>query len=133
MSIIKLIGFESFEDGRGSLVSLEANNNIPFEIKRVYYMCGMETDRPRGFHAHKKLKQVLVCLSGKCKVILDNGHERESVWLDSPDTGLVVEDMIWREMHDFSENCVLMVLADEYYSESDYIRDYKDFTNQVVS
>lgn len=121
------ISLNGITDGRGLLVSLESKKNVPFDIKRVYYLTNLKCDHPRGFHAHKKLKQLMVCVSGSCDLILDDGKSRETFKLDSPTQGVLVENFIWREMHNFSENCVLMVLADEYYDENDYIRDYEQF------
>jgi len=131
MSLIKLINFSGLGDDRGSLISLEARKNIPFDIKRVYYIFGTKPGVARGFHAHKALQQVAICVSGKCKMLLDNGKEKAEVWLDSPAKGILIENMIWREMHDFSEDCVLMVLASEYYDEADYIRDYDNFIREI--
>jgi len=131
MSLIKLLEFPSLGDERGGLAALEANKTVPFDIKRVYYIFGSKAGASRGFHAHKALTQVAVCVSGKCRLLLDNGSEKAEVWLDSPFKGIVIEDMVWREMHDFSEDCVLLVLASEYYDESDYIRDYDVFIKQV--
>lgn len=133
MSLLKFIELPSLGDERGSLVAVEACNDIPFEIKRVYYIFKTQNDVSRGFHAHKKLKQLVVCVSGKCRMILDDGKRQEEVWLDNPIQGLIIEDMTWREMHDFSEGCVLLVLANEHYDESDYIRDYSDFVKRVSS
>jgi len=129
---IKTFDFKEFGDDRGTLISLEENKNIPFDIKRVYYMFGTKPGISRGFHAHKKLKQVLVCVSGKCKLLLNNGKgEREIVELDRPNKGLYLEHNIWREIYDFTEDAVLMVLASELYDESDYIRNYGDFLKYV--
>lgn len=127
MSLLKTIDFSQLGDERGSLISLEANKQIPFAIKRVYYIYGTEKEIARGFHAHKQLQQVAVCVAGKCRMILDDGKKREEMWLNSPAKGLLIEDMVWREMHDFSEDCVLLVLASEHYDEADYIRDYESF------
>lgn len=132
MSLIKTIDFTPLGDDRGSLVALEGSRNIPFDIKRVYYIFGTKEGVARGFHAHKGLKQVAVCVSGHCRFFLDDGRRKEEVILDSPTKGLLIEDMIWREMHDFSPDCVLMVLADQHYDESDYIRDYQEFLNAVT-
>jgi dTDP-4-dehydrorhamnose 3,5-epimerase-like enzyme len=131
MSLLQTIDFPQFGDERGSLISLETTKQIPFAIKRVYCIYGTEVGVARGFHAHKQLKQVAVCVSGKCRMILDDGIKREELWLDSPDKGLLIGDLVWREMHDFSEDCVLMVLASEHYDESDYIRDYETFLESV--
>ena len=114
-------------DERGSLVSLEQFQNIPFEIKRVYYIYGNEDNLARGFHAHKDLQQLLICVSGSCKVILDNAKEKYEYQLNRPNQGLFVDKFIWREMHDFSKDCVLLVLASNYYDPNDYIRKYENF------
>ncbi|MBJ7278475.1 WxcM-like domain-containing protein [Marinobacter salarius] len=129
--LVQWIDFPPLGDERGGLVALEGNKTVPFEIKRVYYLFGTRADVSRGFHAHKALKQVAVCVAGKCKMLLDNGTERAEVWLDSPTRGLFINDMIWREMHDFSPDCVLLVLASENYDEADYIREYHDFIKWV--
>ncbi|WP_181258792.1 sugar 3,4-ketoisomerase [Vibrio splendidus] len=131
MKIIKIIEFKSIEDSRGSLISLEEEKNIPFKIKRVYYLFNT-LDIPRGFHAHKNLKQVAICLNGSCRFVLDDGINRESLVLDSPKVGLYIDNNKWREMHDFSDDCVLVVLASEHYDESDYIRDYDEFKNSAI-
>ena len=130
MSLIKLIDLPSLGDQRGGLVAIESNQSIPFEIKRLYYIFNT-TNQSRGFHAHIDLKQVAVCVKGSCRFILDNGHAREEVTLNSPTQGLYIEALTWREMHDFSEDCVLLVLASEHYDENDYIRDYQDFLKEA--
>lgn len=131
MSLIKWINFPALGDERGSLVALEAEKSVPFVIKRVYYIFGTKTGVSRGYHAHKKLQQVAICITGSCRMILDDGQQRSEVLLNSPNKGLVIGDLVWREMHDFSKDCVLLVLASEHYDESDYIRNYDDFILQV--
>ncbi len=131
MSLIKIINFPSLGDERGSLVSLESHKNIPFEIKRVYYIFGTKSDVSRGFHAHRSIKQITICISGSCRFILNDGYNSEEVLLDSPTKGLLIEDLIWREMHDFSSDCVLLVLTNKYFNEKDYIRDYKEFIKTI--
>ena len=131
MNLIKLIQFKSLGDDRGQLISLETNKNIPFEIKRVYYIYDTLAGVRRGFHAHKQLEQVLVCTYGSCHILLDDGKTKQTVKLDRPDQGLYVGTMLWREMYDFSPNCILTVLASELYSEEDYIRDYELFMTKV--
>lgn len=126
-----LISFQEITDGRGGLISLEQNRNIPFEIKRVYYIYGTPEDVRRGFHAHKALEQVAVCVKGSCTFLLDNGRERVECKLDTPSKGLYIGNMIWREMYDFSEDCVLIVLASELYDEADYIREYDNFLSAL--
>lgn len=128
---IKLIPLQTHGDERGSLVALESSNNIPFEIKRVYYLFNTGKGVKRGFHAHKVLKQVAIAVRGSCRFILDDGNERINLLLDNPAQGLVIEPYVWHEMVDFSEDCVLMVLADERYDESDYIRNYDDFQELI--
>ncbi|GAB4223634.1 MAG: FdtA/QdtA family cupin domain-containing protein [Francisella sp.] len=130
--MIELIKFRVNGDDRGSLISLEQNKNIPFDIKRVYYIFGTKINVKRGFHAHKNLKQVYICVSGSCKVLFDNGIRKKDILLDSPDTGLLITGLEWREIYDFSPDCVLIVLASDYYDENDYIRDYEEFL-EVVS
>ncbi|QLE78816.1 WxcM-like domain-containing protein [Francisella sp. Scap27] len=127
----KLLKFKVYGDQRGSLVSLEENKNIPFEVKRVYYIFDTKSDVRRGFHAHTSLEQVLVCVSGSCKILVDDGKSRENILLDSPDKGLLISGLVWREMFDFSNDCVLMVLASEYYDESDYIRCYDGYLREI--
>ncbi|MEX1221994.1 MAG: FdtA/QdtA family cupin domain-containing protein [Idiomarina sp.] len=117
-------------DGRGNLVALEGERSVPFAIKRVYYLTEV-SGHQRGFHAHRNLHQLAICLHGSCRFVLDNGYERESVYLDNPAKGLFIDNLIWREMHDFSDDCVLMVLASDYYDEADYIRNYDVFLEEV--
>lgn len=131
MSLVRLLEFPELGDGRGSLIALESLHQIPFEMKRIYYIYGTKKGISRGFHAHKALQQVAVCVSGKCRMVLDNGHEKRDVWLDSPSKGLFIDKMIWREMHNFSFDCVLLVMASDYYVESDYIRSYEEFITKV--
>lgn len=133
MALINITEFKVLGDARGQLIALEENKNIPFEIKRVYYLTGTLPDVARGFHAHKKLRQMAVCVSGKCKMLMDDGATKEAVWLDTPNKAILIEPMIWHEMHEFSGNCVLLVLANDYYDESDYIRNYNEFISQAKS
>lgn len=120
-------------DDRGSLIALEPGREVPFEIRRAYYIFGTREGVSRGFHAHRRLTQLLIATTGKCRITIDDGEVRGEVTLDRPDRGLLISGLIWREMHDFSSDCVLMVLADQPYDTSDYIRDYADFTNAVGS
>ena len=124
---IKIFNFEPHGDSRGQLIALEENKDIPFDIKRVYYMYDTTPGVARGHHAHKHLEQILICVHGQCKIKLDNGHEIEVVDLNQLNKGFYVANNIWREMFDFSDGAVLMVLASEYYSEDDYIRNYDEF------
>ena len=124
---IKKYRFSPHGDDRGQLIALEELKDIPFKIKRVYYIYDTKDGVRRGFHAHKKLEQILICVSGSCKIHLDNGKETAEVLLNTPDEGLYISNAIWREMYDFSPDAVLLVLASELYDEKDYIRNYDKF------
>lgn len=128
---IRLIQLQTHGDDRGALVSLEQDKNIPFEIKRVYYLFKTKEGVRRGFHAHKALKQVAIAVRGSCRFLLDDGTEKVNILLDNPAQGLLIDSCIWREMYDFSDDCVLMVIADQLYDESDYIREYSVFKSGV--
>ena len=133
MSLISWIDFQTLGDERGSLVALEIGMEkaVPFDIRRVYYIYHTAEGVSRGFHAHRNLKQVAICVAGQCRMLLDNGATREETWLNSPTKGLLIESMVWRVMYDFSEDCVLLVLASEHYDETDYIRGYSEFLKEV--
>lgn len=129
--IVERFKAQQHGDSRGQLVALEETKEIPFQIKRVYYIYDTLADVRRGFHAHKKLKQLLICVHGSCKVLLDDGTDKEIVTLDKPYEGIFIQSNMWREMFDFSSDAVLLVLASENYDESDYIRDYDKFLEYV--
>ena len=131
MKNIKILKFNILGDNRGSLVSLEQFKNVPFEIKRVYYIFDTKRNIARGNHAHKNLEQVLICVSGSCTIKLDNGKEKKQFLLDYPDKGLYVGRNIWGSMVNFSQGCVLMVLASDIYNSSEYIRDYAEFLKNI--
>ncbi len=130
MQVIKYM-FQPHGDDRGQLIAFEEYKDIPFRIKRVYFMYDTKSEVVRGHHAHKNLEQILVCVHGSCKVRLDNGSEKKVVPLEKPYEGLYVSHAVWREMFDFSEDAVLMVFASELYDESDYIRDYDEFLRYI--
>ena len=130
MQVIKYM-FQRHGDERGQLISLEEFKNIPFRIKRVYFIYDTLSDVIRGYHAHKTLKQVLVCVHGSCKIRLDNAKESEIILLDKPYEGLYIPPGTWREMFDFSPGAVLLVLASELNNENDYIRNYDEFTMYI--
>ena len=117
--------------GMGTLSVFEAEHDVPFAIKRIYYIHNVPVGVQRGGHAHKKLRQVLWCPYGKILIKLDDGFEKAEVLLDSPDKGLIVEHYMWREMIWEKKDSVLCVAADSYYDESDYIRDYDEFLEAV--
>ncbi len=128
---IKKYAFDVHGDNRGQLIAIEQLKDIPFEIKRMYYIYDTTEGTRRGYHAHKYLEQILICVKGSCKILLDNGFEKETILLDKPTEGLYITNNIWREMFDFSPDAVLVVLASELYNESDYIRDYNEFLDFV--
>ncbi len=123
----ELINFKIRGDHTGKLVALEKGDDFPFEIKRVYYIWDTDKDVVRGKHAHKALEQMVICTSGSCDFVLDNGKEKTTIHLNNPAQGLYLKHNIWREFTNFSENCMLTVLASEHYDEEDYIRNYDDF------
>ncbi len=127
----RLIEMNVHGDSRGKLVSLESMKDVPFDIKRVYYMFDTLPNESRGFHAHKDLEQIVIAMDGACRFILDDGKNKETVLLNRPDVGLYIGKNMWREMHDFSYGCKLVVLASEYYDENEYIRDYDQFLESV--
>ncbi len=127
-----ILNFNIRGDYNGKLVALEQNKDIPFEIKRVYYIWDTAKEVVRGRHAHRKLEQIIICMRGSCDFILDDGHSKETVHLDNPAQGLYIKNNIWREFTNFSEDCVIMVLASEHYSENDYIRSYDEFLREIV-
>jgi len=131
--MIKLVDFKTLGDERGSLIAIEEGYNAPFQIKRVYYIFDTEEGVERGFHAHINLKQLAIVVKGSCTFVIDNGNLREEIKLDNPNQGLLIEGLVWREMKDFSKDCVLVVLASEHYDESDYIRDYDKFLEEVIN
>ena len=127
----KLLNFKIHGDLRGKLVSLEGNKNIPFDIKRIYYIFDTLPDQDRGMHAHKNMEQIIIAIDGACQFILDDGKTREKLWLNRPDVGLYIGKNMWREMRHFSYGCKLMVLASDYYDEKEYIRNYNEFLKEI--
>ena len=128
---VKIIELPKFIDARGNLSFAENFKQIPFEIKRVYWIFDTAPDQDRGMHAHKNMEQIIVAMDGACQFVLDDGKTREKVWLNRPDVGLYIGKNMWREMNHFSYGCKLMVLASDYYDEKEYIRDYGEFLREV--
>lgn len=124
---ISMINFKMLGDERGHLISIESNESIPFDIKRVYYIYETKAGVERGFHAHKALNQVAIALSGSCEMEFDDGTETKAIQLNSREEGVYIRPGLWRVMRNFSEDCVLAVFVDAHYDEDDYIRDYDDF------
>jgi dTDP-4-dehydrorhamnose 3,5-epimerase-like enzyme len=123
----KIVNFPKITDYRGNLSFIEENNQIPFEIKRVYYLYDVPSGATRGGHAHKELQQVVIALSGSFTVILDDGFKRRRFFLNRPHYGLYIPPLIWRELKNFSSNSVALSLVSEVYKESDYMRNYSAF------
>lgn len=113
------------------LVALEQERNVPFEIRRVYYLFATERGVHRGQHAHRHLNQLAVAVRGSVTILLDDGNGPVEVVLDDPSQGLLLGHMVWRELYDFSDDCVLMVLADQLYDPADYITNYDEFLREV--
>ncbi len=116
-------------DARDGVISVaEAGRHLPYDIRRVYFIYGLTcAEALRGQHAHRKLEQALFCINGSARIDLDDGQRRFSVVLDSPERGIYMGPGLWHEMHDFQNNCILLVLASDYFMEADYIRDYGEF------
>lgn len=137
----RIINFKKFSDGRGDLVPIEfgisdekdGNCNIPFHVKRCYYISAPTNDAIRGKHAHYDLEQVIICIHGSFTLVLDDGRKKCSCHLDNNHTGVHIRNLVWRELKNFSENCVILVLASEHYNPDDYIRDYKTFLSLATS
>jgi dTDP-4-dehydrorhamnose 3,5-epimerase len=127
LSLAQLIWLEVKDDARGGLMVAQIGAGLPFVVRRVYWLHGTKPGVARGFHAHKKLRQVCVCLAGSVRVILFDGQREESVVLKPNHEALYLEPGLWREMHDFSPDCIFMVFADAEYDEADYIRDRQEF------
>lgn len=126
-----LLDFKTISDSRGSLSVVEANRQVPFDIKRVYYLYNLSPSKPRGGHAHKELRQVMVALAGAFDLILDDGKTKTEVHLCRPDQGVLIDRMVWHEMCNFTNDSVCVVFASDYYDEADYFRDYSEFLSAL--
>lgn len=126
-----VIKFKNISDKYGSLVPIESKKDIPFNIKRIYYITDVESEVTRGFHSHKMLHQILICVKGSVKIRVKNPNEEEIYELNNNSKGLYIGPLIWREMFDFTEDAVLLVLASEYYDENDYIRNYDFYLEEA--
>ena len=127
VSNCRLINSEGHRDNNGKLFVFENLKSVPFEIKRVFCIANAKKNVIRGKHANIKTQMQIICLSGYCKFLLDDGRNKEIVTLNTPETGLFIGTYVWREMFDFSKDCVLIVLASEFYDANEYIRNYEDF------
>ncbi len=127
----KILEFGDLGDERGKLVVVEGAMDIPFEIKRVFYIYGSDSNVIRGQHANRDSEFVLINVSGSSKVRVDNGFEEEIIELNRPRMGLYLPTMVWKDMYDFSEDSVLLVLANTHYDGNEYIRDYDEYLKEV--
>jgi len=128
----ELISLNALGDDRGALIVFEQGLNVPFDIKRCFYIYGTQEGVVRGFHAHKKSKQMLVAVSGSVEIHCEANREKTVYQLDAPNKGLFLEGMVWHTMEKFSPDAVLLVLADNYYDENDYVRDYDEFLKESL-
>ena len=127
----KMLDLPKISDPRGNLTFIESPQHIPFDIKRVYYLYDVPGGAERGGHAHKELQQLIIAMSGSFDIVLDDGVNKERIHLNRPYFGLYVNTMVWRELDNFSSGSVCMVLASIPYDESDYYRDYGEFTQAL--
>lgn len=127
----KIIELPKITDPRGNLTVAEANKNVPFDIKRTYWVYDVPGGECRGGHAHKQCLEFIVAVSGSFHVTLDNGKEKQTYLLNHPWQGLLVDTGVWRTLDDFSSGAVCMVLASEKFEEEDYIREYDDFLKYI--
>lgn len=128
---IQILDFPDLGDERGNLVVVEGGQAIPFDIKRIFYIYGSDTEVVRGSHANLRSEFVMINVSGTSKVKVDNGHEQRILELNRPRMGLYLKSMVWKEMYDFSPDSVLLVLSNEHYDPNEYIRDYKTYLEMV--
>ncbi|MEJ8738613.1 FdtA/QdtA family cupin domain-containing protein [Erysipelotrichaceae bacterium HCN-30851] len=128
---VKLLEFKQNGDDRGHLVVVEGNSDIPFEIKRIFYIYGSDKDVIRGQHANRKTEFVLINVSGTSKVKVTDGKIEKIYNLDHPHMGIYLPKMVWKDMYDFSDDSVLLVLASEHYEPSEYIRDFSEYVKEI--
>ncbi|BCZ47088.1 dTDP-6-deoxy-3,4-keto-hexulose isomerase [Clostridium gelidum] len=128
---VSMLKFIDIKDKYGHLTPIESKIDIPFEIKRIYCITRVDQGITRGFHSHRKLHQVLICINGSVKIRTKNPIEEEVIELNDPSVGLYLGNYVWREMFDFSEGSVLLVIASEYYDENDYIRNYDFYLEEA--
>ena len=134
MNKVKMLEFPQKGDDRGHLVIVEGGVDIPFDIKRAFYIYGSDRDVVRGQHANRKTEFVLINVAGKSKVKVKDGEGNEAIYcLNRPHTGIYLPTMVWKDMYDFSEDSVLLVLASEHYDASEYIRNYDDFVKEIAN
>lgn len=134
MNRVQMLEFPQRGDERGHLVIAEGGIDVPFDIKRVFYIYGSDKDVVRGQHANRKTEFVLINVAGTSKVKVKDGEGNEAIFcLNRPHTGIYLPTMVWKDMYDFSEDSVLLVLASEHYDATEYIRNYDDFVEEITS
>ncbi|MBI2034544.1 MAG: FdtA/QdtA family cupin domain-containing protein [Candidatus Levybacteria bacterium] len=129
-SLVQLVKIPKINDDC-YLYFIQHPTHVPFQIKRVYFILDAHTKLSRGFHAHKKTKQLIFCIKGNIRLVLHNGQRSKEVVLDKPETGVLIDKMVWHEMHDFQKDTILLILASHIYNSKDYIRDYQKFLSLV--
>ena len=130
---VKMLEFPQYGDERGHLVIVEGGIDIPFDIKRAFYIYGSDKGVVRGQHAKRKTEFVLINVAGKSKVKVKDGKGNEAIYcLNRPHTGIYLPTMVWKDMYDFSSDSVLLVLASEHYDSSEYIRNYDEFVKEIL-
>ena len=127
----KVLNFKDLGDERGKLVVVEGSQDIPFKIERVFYIYGSDSEVVRGQHANRESEFVLINVGGTSKVRIDNGHSEAIIELNKPMMGLYIPTMVWKDMYDFSEDSILLVLASTHYNGKEYIRDYEEYLKEV--
>ncbi len=128
---MKMLKFNELGDNSGSLVAIEGNKTIPFEIKRIFYIYGTKPDVVRGKHANRNSEFILINIAGISTILINDGSNKEIFKLDKPNNGLYIPKMVWKEMYNFSVDSVLLCISSEPYDESEYIRNYDDFLSEV--
>ena len=127
----KVLNFKDLGDERGKLVVVEGSQDIPFKIERVFYIYGSDNEVVRGQHANRESEFVLINVGGTSKVRIDNGHSEAIIELNKPMMGLYIPTMVWKDMYDFSEDSILLVLASTHYNGKEYIRDYEEYKKEM--
>lgn len=131
LEFCRIIKLPKINDQRGNLTFVEENKHIPFDVKRIFYIYDIPTAQSRGAHAHRRLHQFLICLSGSLDVNLDDGHNKKTIHLNRPWEGLYVPPMVWGSETNFDAGTIYLILASDFYDESDYYRDYNEFLKEV--
>lgn len=131
MKRYKLLSFNQLGDSRGNLIALEGMKNIPFEIKRIFYIYETDQNIIRGQHANKKSEFVLINLAGNCKVKIDDGKNKETITLNKASEGIYIDKMVWKDMYDFSKDSILLVLSNQPYDSEEYVKNYIEFKKEI--